>query len=85
MRKIVKIGWMKDRRFVYDCETGENLGKHKGKDETLLDFSFGLEGTLYRDSRDRIVLHLPLIAQKKSFWRGCSQKSRKVKVTIEFV
>lgn len=84
MLKRVRYGWVENRVYVRDYETGEIIGK-KTKDDSLDYFKFGLEGTLNRNDSDRIVLHLPLIAEKKGFWKASGRKGKRVKVTIEFV
>ena len=82
MRKKSLIGWAADGSAIYDPDTGKPIKGRREKNETLRDFEFCLSGTI---GSGRVVLHLPLIAQKKSFWNNANYKSVKVKVTIEEV
>lgn len=81
-KKRVKIGWLKDRTVLYDYDTGKALKSFRLKEDSLEDFAFSLEGDI---GDDRVVLHLPLISSKKSFWTRRRQEAIKVKVTVELI
>jgi hypothetical protein len=73
-----KIGWIEDCSYCYDYETGKMIKKQRRRDDALKYFYFATDVT-----PDRVVLKLPLITSRKSFWQ--KRHSKKVKITIEYI